>query len=136
MDGGQATRPSLPDLLAQFVDDVTGLVRKEGELIRAELEERVGSVAQGVANIAAGGLVLTAALLVLLQALVLALSKVMDPAWAALLVGVSVAGVGWLLVRSGLRAVSLKALSPERSARQLRRTAELMTGRDEKDAGA
>jgi hypothetical protein len=69
---------------------------------------------------------LVAALLVLLQALVLALSKFMDPIWAALLVGVAVAAVGYLVLRAGMKAISLKGLAPDRSARQLKKDAELM----------
>ncbi|MDZ4370611.1 MAG: phage holin family protein [Phenylobacterium sp.] len=127
MDGGQAPRPGVGDLLGQLVDDMTGLVRKEVELIRVEMTEKVQRAGRAVADIAAGGLLLIAALLVLLQALVLALSKVMDPIWAALLVGLGVAGIGYLLVRSGMQALSLKGLSPDRSARQLRKDTELMT---------
>ncbi len=77
---------------------------------------------------AAGGLLLVAALLVLLQALVLALSKVMDPIWASLLVGLSVAAVGYLLIRAGKKALSPDALKPDRTARQLRKDAELIKG--------
>src|SRR6186997_2546271 len=100
MDGaGPAARPpSVGDLLGQLGADLSGLVQKEMQLARAELSEKVNAAGKGVLDIAAGGLLLMAALLVLLQALVLALSKFMDPTWAALLVGVVVAGVGYLLV--------------------------------------
>ena len=42
---------------------------------------------------------------VLLQALVLALSRVMDPLWASLLVGVVVGGLGFVLVRGAAAMV-------------------------------
>jgi xanthine/uracil permease len=128
-DTGTVPRgPGVADLLGQLGADVAGLVRKESELVRAEISEKVSSAGKAVADIAAGGLLLVAALLVMLQALVLALSKVMDPIWASLIVGVVVAGVGYVLVRAGMKAISLKGLSPDRTARQLKKDAELMKG--------
>lgn len=130
MDGaGPGPRaPGVADLLGQLGADVAGLVRKETELVRAELAEKAARAGKAVTDIAAGGLLLMAALLVLLQALVLALSKFMDPTLAALLVGVVVAGVGYLLVRTGMKAISLKSLGPDRAARQLKKDADLVKG--------
>ena len=128
MDGSQPRGVGLADLVGQLGVDLAGLVRKESELIRAELTEKVSAAGKAVADIAAGGLLLVAALLVLLQALVLALAKVMDPLWASLLVGLGVAAVGYLLVRAGKKALSPDALKPDRTARQLRKDAELIKG--------
>lgn len=118
----------LTDLIAQLGSDLAALVRKETELVRAEMAEKLNAAGRAVGDIAAGGLLLIAALLVLLQALVLALSKLMDPIWASLLVGLTVAAVGFLLVRTGMKAISLGGLKPGRTARQLKKDAELMKG--------
>lgn len=127
--GGPSSRGAgVADLLGQLGGDITALVRKEAELARAEVSEKLNAAGKAVTDIAAGGLLLVAALLVLLQALVLALSKIMDPIWAALLVGLVVAAVGYLLLRAGMKAISLKGLAPDRSARQLKKDAELMKG--------
>jgi len=128
MDVGPLPRNGVADLIGQLGSDLAGLVRKEAELARAEVSEKVSAAGKAVVDLAAGALLLVAALLVLLQALVLALSKVMDPTWASLLVGVVVAAAGYLLVRMGLKALSLKALKPDRSARQLQKDAQLMKG--------
>ena len=130
MDGGQTPRggAGLVDLVGQLGVDLASLVRKESELIRTELSEKLRSAAKAVGDIAAGGLLLVAALLVLLQALVIALAKVMDPLWASLLVGIGVAIVGGLLVRMGMKALSPEGLKPDRTARQLRKDAELIKG--------
>lgn len=130
MDGTSPSRESrgLTDLIGQLGIDLAALVRKESELVRAELSEKLNAAGKAVADIAAGGLLLIAALLVLLQALVLALSKFMDPIWAALIVGLVVAAVGALLVRGGMKAVSLSGLKPDRTARQLKKDAQLMKG--------
>lgn len=128
-DAGSAPRgASVADLLGQLGADVSGLVRKEVELARAEASEKIKRAGKAVTDLAAGALLLMAALLVLLQALVLALSKFMDPTWASLLVGVVVAGVGYVLVRTGMKVLSLKGFVPDRSARQLKKDADLMKG--------
>jgi len=130
VDGSQ--RPmdgrTVPELISQLTSDLATLVRKESELVRTELSEKMRSAARGVGEIAAGGLLMVAALLVLLQALVLALSKLMDPVWASLLVGVSVALLGFLTVRLGLKMLQPDALKPDRSTRQLQKDAQLMKG--------
>lgn len=130
MDGTSASgeTPGLTDLIGRLGGDLASLVRKESELVRAELSEKLHSAGKAVADIAAGGLLMVAALLVLLQALVLALSKIMDPIWASLLVGVIVAGVGFFLVRTGMKMMSIGALKPDRATRQLKKDAELMKG--------
>jgi hypothetical protein len=130
MDGTSPSREArgLTDLIAQLGGDLAVLVRKESELVRAEVSEKLNAAGKAVADVAAGGLLLVAALLVLLQALVLALSKLMDPIWASLLVGLVVAGVGYMLVRTGMKAISLDGLKPDRTARQLKKDAELMKG--------
>jgi len=128
MEVGPLPRNGVADLIGQLGSDLAGLVRKEAELARAEVSEKVSAAGKAVVDLAAGALLLVAALLVLLQALVLALSKVMDPTWASLLVGVVVAAAGYLLVRMGLKALSLKALKPDRSARQLQKDAQFMKG--------
>lgn len=129
MDGNAPPRAAgLADLVGQLGTDLAALVRKESELVRTELTEKVSAAAKAVGEMAAGGLLMVAALLVLLQGLVLALSKVMDPIWASLLVGVSVAAVGYVLIRAARKALSPEALRPDRTARQLRKDAELIKG--------
>lgn len=117
---------SLTDLIAQLGGDLAALVRKESELVRAEIGEKSRSMGKAVGDIAAGGLLMIAALLVLLQALVLALSRIMDPVWASLLVGVVVAAVGFLILRTGMKRMSAGALKPDRTTRQLKKDAELV----------
>ena len=67
-----------------------------------------------------------AELMILLQALVLALSKVMDPVWASLLVGVGVAIVGAVILRTGAKTAQGANLKPERAQAQFRKDAELI----------
>jgi hypothetical protein len=113
-------------LLSDLGGDLSRLVRSEAELVRAELSEKAKDLARAGAEFAAGAILLLAALMILLQALVLALSKVMDPVWASLLVGVAVAIVGGVLLRTGAKTAQPSNLRPERAAAQLRKDAELV----------
>jgi hypothetical protein len=123
-DGGR----TLPDLIGQLTGDLAALVRKESQLVRAEFGEKLDQAGRGVSGVAAGALLMLAALLVLLQALVLALATLVGMAWASLIVGVAVAAVGYVLMRGGMKALSPDGLKPDRSARQLKKDAELMKG--------
>jgi hypothetical protein len=130
MDDGSpiARARTAPELIGQLSGDLSGLLRKESELMRTELAESVNRAGKAVGDIAAGGLLLIAALLVLLQTLVLTLSKYMDPIWASLLVAVGVAAVGYVMLRAGRKSLSLENLKPKRSARQLKKDAEIVKG--------
>ena len=64
--------------------------------------------------------------MILLQALVLALSKIMDPVWASLLVGVGVAIVGGVMLRTGAKTAQISNLAPERAQAQFRKDAQLI----------
>lgn len=120
---------TLPELVSQLTTDLATLVRKESELVRTELGEKLQSAGKAAGEIAAGGILLLAALGVLLAAVVQGLGEYMHPAFAALLVGVVVAALGAFLVRTGLKMLTPGNLTPDRSARQLRKDAQLMKGR-------
>lgn len=120
---------TLPELVSQLTTDLATLVRKESELVRTELTEKLHTAGKAAGEMAAGGLLMVAALLVLLQALVIALSKVMDPLWASLIVGGGVALVGFVLIRAGMKLMKPENLAPDRSARQLQKDAQLVKGK-------
>lgn len=131
MDGAQRPQDprTLPELVSQLTTDLATLVRQESQLVRTEMSEKLNVAGKAAGEIAAGGILLLAALGVLLQAVVVGLSEYMHPAFAALIVGVLVAVAGAVLVRAGMKMMKPENLSPDRSARQLRKDAELMKGR-------
>ena len=119
---------SVPQLLSDLARELTTLFRKEGQLIRAELSEKLTQVGIGAGSAVAGAVVLLVALNVLAAALVVAISKIGEPdlggGWAALIVGVLLAVIGALLVRKG--ASSMSNLAPERTINQVSRDANLV----------
>ena len=134
---------SLPDLLTNLFRDVSDLFRKEGELIRSEMHDKVNQLQMGVGKIAAGAIVVLVALIVLTQALVVAVANLItavaasgaentaadvvaaNTGWASLIVGAIFAAVGAFLIRSGTTDLNVENLTPDRTALQVRRDAEL-----------
>jgi hypothetical protein len=64
-------------------------------------------------------------LLVLLQAIVIALTELVGPGWASLIVGVAAAVIGAVLLKKGTDQMKASKLMPERTAHQLKQDAEL-----------
>jgi len=117
---------SIPELISELTGDLATLVRKESELVRTEVAEKLAQTAKAGQQIGLGGALLIGAFLVLLQALVLALSKVMDPLWASVVVGLVTGLIGFGLIRSAARKITPAGLAPERSARQFQKDAQLV----------
>lgn len=117
---------SLPELISALTGDLANLVRKEGELVRTEVGEKIQQTANAGKTLSIGAALLMGASLVLLQALVLALSRFMDPLWASILVGLVVGLIGYSLVKRAMQQVKPAQLAPDRSARQLQKDAQFV----------
>jgi hypothetical protein len=99
--GGETN--SVAALLTRLVDDAMALARNEISLAKAEARGVVKDVKLSVVPLAmAAGVLLTGAL-TLVAAIVLALAEVMQPWAAALIVGVALLIIGWLLFKAGQR---------------------------------
>ena len=115
---------SVADLFGNVVTELTTLVRKEVQLARAELGEKVGQAAGAAASLAIGGVLLLAALIILLQAVVVLLVRLgVPPGWAEVVVAAAVGLIGYLLLRGGLNRLKASNLVPNRTAEQLSRDA-------------
>ncbi len=115
---------SLPELFGNLVNQLSTLFRKEVQLARAEVGEKVEQATGSVAMLAAGGVLLLAALMILLEVVVAFLAYLGIPVpWARLIVGVVVALIGYALVRSGMSGLKTSNLVPDRTVEQLSRDA-------------
>jgi len=117
---------SLPDVISAVANDLANLVRKESELVRTEVSEKIANAGKAAMAMSLGGALLLGGFLCLLAAVVLGLSHVMDPGWAALLVGVVAGLVGYTMVRGAAKKVQPSALTPDRAARQIQKDAQLV----------
>jgi hypothetical protein len=112
---------SIVDIFADTINQFTLLLRKEGQLARTEVSEKVTQVAVGLGLIVGGSVLLTPALVILLQAGVSALvaSKTIDEPWAPLIVGGGVLLIGLILLLVGMSRLKADALMPNRTINQI-----------------
>jgi hypothetical protein len=120
---------SAASLVGRLVDDVTALVRNEVALAKAELAEAVASIRIGMGEFAFGAGLLLTGILALAAAIILALSEVIAPWLAALIVGVVLALGGILLLNAARKKLSPSALKPERTRESLRRDVQVVARR-------
>jgi xanthine/uracil permease len=101
---------SIGELFSQLANDTTRLVRQELLLAKVELGQKAADIGRQVGLIALGGAVAYAGLLAIVAALILVLGQYI-PVWlSALVVGLVVLGIGYLLSQQHLNA--LKHLDP------------------------
>lgn len=112
---------SIPEIFTDVINQFTGLLRKEGQLARAEMSEKITQVAAGLGLIVGGSVLLTPALVILLQAAVSALitNNIIKEPWAPLLVGGAVFVIGIILLLVGLSRLKADALLPNRTIQQI-----------------
>ena len=109
------SEPSLGQLFAELSQQMTTLVRQEVALARTELGQKVAHVGRDIGFLALGGAVAYAGFLAIVAALILLLAALV-PGWlAALIVGVVVGAIGYVLVRKGLAALKREDLAPRQT---------------------
>src|SRR3954447_20960534 len=95
----------LGDLFGDLATEMSNLVRQEVSLAKVEVSQKAKYVGRNVGYLVVGGAVAYAAMLAVIAAIIMLLDKVMPNWGAALLVGVLVGGIGWLLVGKALSAL-------------------------------
>src|ERR1043165_611570 len=112
---------SIAEIFTDLMTQLTTLLRKEGQLARTEMSEKISQVAVGLGLIVGGSVLLTPALVILLQAGVSALStsKIVDEPWAPLIVGGAVLVIGLILLLVGMSRLKADALVPSRTIQQI-----------------
>ena len=114
---------STAGLLSEAMTHVSGLVRKEIDLARAELNENMNKAMVAVGMIVGAVVLLLTALNVLAAALVDALATWMDAGWAALIVGVLFAVIAAIMLKKGTNDLKASSLAPTRTTRNVQRDA-------------
>ena len=111
---------SLGELFSELAQETSTLVRQEVNLAKTEMSQKASTAGKHVGVLAAGGALAYAGLLAVLAGIIALLSNVM-PLWAsALLVGIVVAVVGYLLVRRGLDALKREDFTPRETIETLK----------------
>jgi len=108
-------------LLGDLVRQVSTLVQKELNLLRTEVSEKLNQAGVALGLIVAGAILAITALNVLTAALVAGLAALgIHGGWAALIVGVVIAVLAYLLIRKGTSDLKASRLAPERTLRSVR----------------
>lgn len=111
---------SLGELFSELAQETSTLVRQEVNLAKTEMSQKASSAGKHVGVLAAGGALAYAGLLAVLAGIIALLNDVM-PLWvAALLVGIVVAVVGYLLVKRGLDALKREDFAPRETIETLK----------------
>lgn len=112
-------------LLNDALSHVSSLVRSEVDLARAEVNENLNSAAVAIGLLVGAVVVALTALNVLTAALVAALTEAgLDAGWSALIVGVLLAIIAYVMVNKGTNDLKLSSLAPTRTAKNVKRDAE------------
>ena len=116
----------LGDLFSDLASDMSNLVRQEVNLAKLEVTQKAKYVGRNVGYLVVGGAVAYAGLLAVIAAIIMLLDNFM-PAWgAALLVGVVVALIAWLMIGKAMSALQQADLTPKETVETLKEDATWM----------
>lgn len=114
---------SVGSLLNDLAEQSSQLVRKEIELAKAEMSEKLSEAKTGLMLLLFGAVGLIVGLFYLLDALMFGLGEVLpadySPWLAALIVGAVAAGAGYAAIQKGRQQLSTDHLKPQRTVRSL-----------------
>jgi hypothetical protein len=112
---------SLGELFADLASQTGTLVRQELRQAGTEISQRATGVGKDIGVLAAGAVVLHAAFLAIVAAIILGLADLGLSWWvAALLVGLVLAGVGYVLVGRARSAITRADVLPRHTMEQVR----------------
>ena len=114
---------SLGDLFAELANETGTLVRQEVALAKAEVTLKAKQVGKNVGYLLIGGAIAYAAFLAIIATLIMLLAKVMPQWGATLLVGLLIAGLGWLLIGKALSALQQTEVTPRHTVDTLKEDA-------------
>ena len=106
----EVSETSVGELIGNISNDLSTLFRQEVELAKAELKQEASKAGKAAGMLGAAGFAGYLVVILLSFALVAALSNVMDPGWAALIVAVIWGIVGAVLYANGRK--KLKDVDP------------------------
>jgi hypothetical protein len=113
---------SLGELFGELTQDVGLLVRQEAQLAKTEMQQKLSRVTTDLVALGFGGVVALVGGLALTSALILLLIDPvgLKPWLAALLVGVVLGLVGWVMVQRGLKDLKRTDPTPRRTVETIK----------------
>lgn len=114
----------LSELFSDLVTETSNLVRNEVALARVELTDKAGKIGRNVGSLVIGGAVAYAGVLAIGAAVIMLLSRVMPDWLAALIVGLIVVGVAWLMISKAITELQKVDLKPEETVESVKEDAQ------------
>jgi len=119
----ETNRP-ISAIFFDLVNQITALVRKEGQLARAEMSEKIGEIGVALCLLVGGAVLLIPALVILLQAAVAGLTAAgIAAGWAGLIVGGVALLIGVALLAVGVSRLKARRLVPIKTIERLQQDA-------------
>jgi uncharacterized membrane protein len=122
-DRTEAGETSIGELIGDISDDLSRLFRQEVELAKVEVKAEAAKAGRAAGMLSGAGLAGYLVVVLLTFAVVAALSNVMDPGWAALLMAVIWGAVGAVLYTTGRKRLKTVDPVPHRSVDTLKEDA-------------
>jgi hypothetical protein len=113
----------LSELFSDLVTETSNLVRNEVALARVELTDKASKIGKNVGSLVIGGAVAYAGVLAIGAAVIMLLSRVMPNWLAALVVGLVVVCVAWLMISKAIAALQKVELKPEATVESVKEDA-------------
>src|SRR4051812_17413987 len=100
---------SVPDIISDLFMQLTSLFRKELQLARTEVSEKVGQAVGGIVMLLIGAVMLIPALVILLEAVAAAIADLttLESYWASAIVGGSTLLIGIILALVGINRLKV-----------------------------
>ncbi|MEU8611995.1 phage holin family protein [Actinoplanes sp. NPDC048791] len=120
----EVSETSVGELIGNISNDLSTLFRQEVELAKVELKQEASKAGKAAGMLGAAAFAGYLVLVLLSFALVAALSNVMDPGWAALIVAVLWGIVGAVLYSNGRKKLKTVDPTPRRTVDTLKEDAQ------------
>ncbi|MBA3892367.1 MAG: phage holin family protein [Gemmatimonadales bacterium] len=122
---------SVGELFGQLTQDLSLLLRQETQLAKSEIQEKISRASRDVISLAAGGVVALIGVFALTAAVILLLVDPvgLEPWLAALLVGLLLAGGGYMMLRGGLRELKQMDPAPRRAVESIKEDIQMVKER-------
>jgi xanthine/uracil permease len=115
---------SLGELFTELSRQTSTLVRQEVALAKTEMSQKASRVGKDVGMLAAAGAVAYAGFLAILAGIILLLARPLPDWLAALIVGVVVVAIGYVLLQRGRAALKETDMAPRQTIDTLKEDAE------------
>jgi hypothetical protein len=116
----QREERSIGELFSDLANQTSVLVRQEVDLARTEMTQKAAALGKDAGVIGAGAVLALGGYLALVAAMIVVLD-IWLPLWlSAVIVGVLLAGIGFVLVQQGLSAIRRVNLAPRETIATLK----------------